>query len=298
MAEGRPPDRPLRGMAFQMGALLCFVLMDVSIKVSVADLPVPQVIWARFVVHMATVALVVRLAGRRIPPVSKRPGLQILRSIVLAACNISFSAAIAHVPLAEATSIGFLSPLFTLLLAAVVLKERIGWRAWAAVGLGLVGVLIILRPGLGVTHPAAFLVLGTAALFAVYAILTRHLSQFDDSLTTIFHTGLAATVVTAVAVPFFWVNPDAKGWALLLVIGMLGGFGHYLMILAYTAAPASLLAPFTYVQLLWAALFGWLVFDDRPDLFTWAGAVVIAAGGLLSAVTRRPAPVAPAGRVG
>ncbi len=279
-----------------MGAILCFVLMDVSIKVSVADLPVPQVIWARFVVHMATVALVVRLAGRRIPPVSKRPLLQILRSVVLAACNITFSIAIAHVPLAEATSIGFLSPLFTLLLAATVLKERIGWRAWAAVALGFLGVLVILRPGLGVTHPAAFLVLGTAALFAVYAILTRHLAQFDDSLTTIFHTGLAATVVTAVAVPFFWVTPDARGWALLGVIGMLGGIGHYLMILAYTAAPASLLAPFTYVQLLWAALFGWLVFGDRPDLFTWAGGLVIAAGGLLSLGAKRPAPVAPATR--
>lgn len=276
-----------------MGAILCFVVMDTMIKVSVADLPVPQVLWARFVVHMATVALVVRMAGRRIPPVSRKPKLQVARSLLLAVCNLSFTAAMVHVPLAEATAINFVSPLLTLALAATWLGDKIGWRAWAAVGIGFAGVLVVLRPGLGVTHPAAFLVLVTAALFAVYSIMTRHLAQYDDSLTTIFHTGLAAALATSLLVPFFWVTPDAKGWVLLGVLGVLGGLGHYLMILAYSAAPPALLAPFTYVQLLWAALFGWLVFGDRPDLYTWIGAAIIATGGLLSLTARRAAPPAP-----
>lgn len=287
MTLALPADRPLRGIALMMGALLCFVGMDVLIKAATATQPVLQILWARFVVHLACVALALKLTGRRVPPVANKPGLQAVRSLVLAVCNLCFTAAIAFIPLAEATAINFIAPLFVLVLAGWWLNETIGWRRWATVGIGIAGVLVILRPGMGVTHPAAFLVLGTAVLFAVYAVLTRLLARHDDSLTTIFHTGLAASLVTSIAVPFVWVTPSLSGVAQLVVIGALGSLGHYLMILAYAAAPASLLAPFGYTQLVWAALFGWLVFADIPDGATIVGGLVIALGGILSVLEGR-----------
>ncbi|MCC7283334.1 MAG: DMT family transporter [Acetobacteraceae bacterium] len=256
--------------------------MDVLIKAATATLPVVQILWARFVIQFAIVSLALPLAGKRLPPVSRRPRLQAVRSLTLALCNLCFTAAIAFIPLAEATAINFLAPLLVLVLAGWWLRETIGWRRWTAVGAGLLGVVIILRPGMGVTHPAAFLVLGTALLFSVYSVMTRLLARYDDSLTTIWHTGLAASIATSLVVPFFWVTPGPWGIAALLAIGVLGAIGHYLLILAYAAAPASLLAPFSYTQLVWAALFGWLVFADIPDLPTLLGGLVIAAGGLLS----------------
>jgi drug/metabolite transporter (DMT)-like permease len=280
-------DRPLRGILLMSAAVLGFVCMDVLIKAATANLPVLQILWARFVIQLATVSLAVRVAGKRLPPVSRRPWLQAVRSLTLALCNLCFTAAIAFIPLAEATAINFLAPLLVLVLAGWWLGERIGWRRWAAVGAGLVGVVIIMRPGMGVTHPAAFLVLVTAMLFAVYAVMTRLLARHDDALTTIWHTGLAASLVTSLAVPFVWVTPSPWGMVSLLAIGILGGIGHYLLILAYAAAPASLLAPFSYTQLIWASLFGWLVFADIPDLPTILGGLVIAAGGVLSVVEGR-----------
>jgi drug/metabolite transporter (DMT)-like permease len=287
VSETATPDRPLRGILLISAAVLGFICMDVLIKAATASLPVVQILWARFVIQLASVSLAVRIAGKRLPPVSRRPWLQAVRSLTLALCNLCFTGAIAFIPLAEATAINFLAPLLVLILAGWWLNERIGWRRWAAVGTGLVGVVIILRPGMGVTHPAAFLVLVTAALFAVYAVMTRLLARHDDSLTTIWHTGLAASLVTSLVVPFFWVTPSAWGVVSLVAIGILGGIGHYLMILAYAAAPASLLAPFSYTQLVWATLFGWLVFADVPDLPTLLGGAVIAAGGLLSVAEGR-----------
>lgn len=281
-----------------MGALLCFVGMDALIKAATVWLPVLQILWARFVVHLLCVALALKLTGRRVLPVSNRPGLQAVRSLVLAVCNLTFTAAIAFIPLAEATAINFIAPLFVLVLSGWWLKEAVGWRRWATVAIGIVGVLIILRPGTGATHPAAFLVLVTAVLFAVYAVMTRLLARHDDAMTTIFHTGLAASAVTTLAVPFVWVTPPAIGIAQLVVIGALGSFGHYLMILAYAAAPASLLAPFGYTQLVWASLFGWLVFADVPDLPTILGGCVIALGGVLSVIEGRRLARSQAGDLG
>jgi drug/metabolite transporter (DMT)-like permease len=188
--------------------------------------------------------------------------------------------------------VGFASPLLTVALAALWLRERVGWRRWLGVAIGLVGVLVVLRPsflsGGEPPHWAMVLPLGTAATFAVYQILTRRLAAVDDARTTILHTGFAAMLVTSLAQPFVWVWPSAWGWLAFALLGALGGAGHYLLVLAYARAPASLLAPMTYTQLLWAGLASLFVFGDVPDAWTLAGAAVIAAGGLLVAIPERP----------
>jgi drug/metabolite transporter (DMT)-like permease len=247
--------------------------------------------WARFLFSFLAVALLFRLTMGRLPWRSRAPWLQALRSLMLAGANLMFSSALKYLPLTDATAIGFASPLFTVALAAVWLRENVGWRRWLGVGIGLLGVLVALRPPFltdgSPMHWAAILPLGTAAMFAVYQILTRRLATIDDPRTTILHTGFAAAVATSLAQPLVWIWPGAFDWGLLVMLGVLGALGHGLLVLAYSRAPVSLLAPLSYTQLVWAALAGVLVFGDWPDGWTLLGAAVIAAGGILVALPER-----------
>lgn len=281
----------LVGVALHLSALALFVVMDTLVKRLTAHYAVPQLMWARFLFSLLGAALVIRVVTGGLPWRSRAPRLQALRSMLLAASNLLFSTALAHIPLADATAVGFASPVLTVALAAVWLNETVGWRRWAGVGIGLLGVTIALRPpvltGGAPPHWAMVLPLGTAMLFAVYQILTRKLATVDDPRTTILHTGFAAAVVTSLVQPVFWTAPPASDWVLLVGLGLLGGAGHGLLVLAFARAPASLLAPLTYTQLLWATLAGALVFGDWPDAVSLAGAAVIALGGVLVALPDR-----------
>ncbi|HYF07649.1 MAG TPA: DMT family transporter [Acetobacteraceae bacterium] len=285
----------LAGIALQLAALATFVCMDTLVKGLTATFAVPQLMWARFLFGALIVAVFLRLWTGPLPWRSRAPGLQTLRSLTLAASNLLFSTALAHVPLADATAVGFASPLLTVALARLWLGERVGARRWAGVIIGMAGVLVVLRPpllfgGAGAAfHPALLLPLGTAAFFAVYQILTRKLAALDDPRTTILHTSLAATLVASALLPFSWRTPEPAEWGLLLLLGLLGGAGHGLLVLAYARAPASLLAPLSYTQMIWAMLAGILVFADWPDLPGLAGMAVIALGGILVALPGRRA---------
>lgn len=282
--------RPIQGTALQMAALVLFVAMDTVFKLLTADFPVAQLAWARFVFSALFVAGFLRLTMGRLPWRSHAPGLQALRSLLLCGCTLLFSAALARIPLADATAVGFASPLITVALAAVLLKERVGWRRWLGVGIGFLGVLVAIRPPFLTGEPlhwAYLLPLGTAVMFAFYQILTRRLATIDDSRVTILHTGLAAVAATTLMQPFVFVAPTLPEWGALVLLGALGAVSHGLLVLAHARAPASLLAPLTYTQLIWATLAGMLVFADWPDQVTLLGALIIAAGGVLIALPQR-----------
>lgn len=281
---------PLLGVTLNLAALLLFVVMDTLVKLLTASFAVPQIMWARFLFGFLLVAAAIRLVTGQLPWRSHAPWLQALRSLLLAACNLMFSTALAYLPLTDATAIGFASPLLTVALAALWLREAVSPRRWIGVGLGMAGVLVALRPPFltGETmHWAALLPLGTAACFAVYTILTRRLARIDDSRTTILHTGFAASIATTLVQPLVWTPPAFGDWGVLVLLGVLGGAGHGLLVLAYARAPVSLLAPLSYTQLVWTTLAGILVFADWPDGWTVLGAAIIAAGGLLVAVPDR-----------
>lgn len=282
---------PVIGVLLQLCALVLFVTMDSLVKRLTAGYAVPQLMWARFLFSLLLAALVIRLTTGSFPWRSRAPGLQAVRSLLLAGCNLLFSSALAHIPLADASAIGFASPLFTVALARFWLKERVSPRRWAGVCLGLVGVFLALRPaflfGGAPMPPAALLPLGTAALFAVYQILTRRLAAVDSPHTTILHTGLAATFATSLAQPFVWTPPPLGDWGLLAMLGLLGGAGHGLLVLAFARAPASLLSPMSYAQLPMAMLAGVLVFGDWPQPWALLGMAVIILGGVLVAVPER-----------
>ena len=270
--------------------LLIFVAMDTSIKWMTGGFPPAQVIWARFLFSFLAVALFFRLWLGRLPWRSRAPGLQALRSLTLLGCSLLFATALSRIPLADATAVGFASPLLTIALAALVLKERVGARRWLGVAIGFAGVMVALRPPFltGFVPDWGYLLpLGTALGFAWYQILTRRLAALDDARVTIFHTGLAATLGACLIQPFVFVPPSPAQWAFLAAVGLLGAVGHGFLVMAYARASASLLAPLSYSQLVWATLAGVLVFGERPDGWTLLGALVIALGGVLAALPQR-----------
>jgi len=285
-------SRTLQGVLIQLAALALFVAMDTVLKLLVARYAVPQLMFIRFVAHTLFVLVAIRLISGSVPWRSRAPWLQTIRSVLLALANGALAVALIHVPLADATSVIFAAPALTVAAAAIWLGEKVSPRRWAGVTLGLVGVAIALRPPFLSGQPmhwAMLLPLVTAAANSVYQLLTRRLATVDDPRTTFLHTSLAATALTALVQPFVWVTPAAADLPWMILLGLLGAAGHCIMVLAFARAPASVLAPMSYAQILWAGLAGVLVFGDWPDGWTLVGALVIGFGGVLVALPdRRP----------
>ncbi len=284
-AEIPPPartclPRSVRGVALMVTAVFFFVVMDAVVKYLARTYPVPQIVWARYCFHILTMGLLLfpRFGVKLFR--TRRIGLQVWRSLLLLAATFLFFTAISFIPLADAGAISIVSPLLVTALSVWLLKERVGVPRWLAVVVGFCGALIVLRPGLGVMHPASLLVLGTAVCFALYQITTRQLSGTESPYTTLFYTALVGTVVMCAVAPFVWEPPDPEGWGLMILIGFLGAIGHYALIKAFDYAQPSLLAPFNYTQLIWATLLGFFMFGDFPDRWTILGALVVASSGL------------------
>jgi drug/metabolite transporter (DMT)-like permease len=282
------------GIALNLAALVFFVTMDTTAKLLSAHYSVAQLVFVRSCFQLVFVALAIRLLTGGLPWRSRAPLLQAVRSFCMLAASFMFVTAISYIPLADATAVGFASPLLTVVLAAFWLREKVEWRRWVGVGIGLAGVLVALRPpfltGGPAPHWAIILPLGNAVLFSIYQILTRKLASIDDPRTTILHTAIAGVVLLALVQPFVWRWPGTSGpipahwvWVGLVALGALAATGHGLLVLAFSRAPASLLAPIMYTQLLWALLASAMVFDQWPDRFTLAGAAIIGCGGILVA---------------
>jgi drug/metabolite transporter (DMT)-like permease len=275
----RPTDAPLRGILLMCAAMAFLALMATAIKHLTQTYPTAEILWARFFFHFLFVLM---LFPRRIPTllVSRRKGLQIARSVVMLFGALIAVSALRYIQVAEFVALTFIAPALVAGLSVVILREHVGARRWASVAVGFVGVLIIVRPGTGVMHWAAALPLGVAMCQASYQIMTRLLSQEADVINSLVYTALVGTVVTTLAVPFFWVPPQGIDWLLMACVGFLGGAGHFAMIKAYERAAAAVVAPLTYSELIWATLAGFAVFGDLPDAWTFVGAAIIAASGI------------------
>ena len=279
-------DRPLRGILMILGAVFCFTLSDAMAKWLGQSMPVMQMNWIRYLVFVPFAwVLVMRTSGGRVRV--KQPRLQVLRALLLAGSAVLFVFAIQIMPLAEATSVGFISPLLITALSVVVLGEVVRASRWAAIAVGLLGVLVIVRPGTEAFQPAALLVLGSSSLWAVAVVLTRRMAGHDPTATTLLWSAVVGLAAMTLALPFGWVWPTAGEWALGLALGVVASAGQYLMVQAYRFAPASLLAPFSYTSLLWSTLLGWAMFAALPDVWTLAGAVVIVVAGMVAARPER-----------
>jgi drug/metabolite transporter (DMT)-like permease len=279
-AIAAPAANHLRGILLMLGVGLSFTVLDATAKHLTQSLPVMEVAWGRYLFHLAVLPLFLGGQTLRSAFRSARPGLQILRSSLLLGSTVFFFLAVKHIPLADATAIGFVSPLLVTALSVPLLREPVGIRRWIAVIVGFASVLLIIRPGFGMVHWAMSLPVLTAACFALYQITTRILSRSDGAATTYFFSATVGLAVTTVWLPAIWVVPDLWDWLSLIFLGAAGGFSHYLLIRAFAIAPASLLAPFAYAQLIWSITIGYLWFGDFPDLWTIGGGAIICVSGL------------------
>ncbi len=280
-AHALPVGHTVRGVMLMLCALVCFAGLDTVAKLLTAQLSPVMVTWARYT--SALIFMLILFNPLRDPSVlhSNRPVLQILRSCLLFGSTILNFIALRYLQLDQTTAIQFLAPLLVTLLAGPLLGETIGWRRWVAAGFGFCGVLIITNPLGAEVHWAMLLTLAGTTCYALYAIMTRYLASYDSSDTTSLYSVAIGAIVSLPAVPQVW-TPPANAWVVagLLATGMLGGFGHWLLIRAHSFAPVSTLAPFIYMQLLLALVPSYFVFDHLPAKNTLIGAAVIVASGL------------------
>jgi len=210
-----------------------------------------------------------------------KPHLQILRGIVAAGSATLFIVAINYVPLADAIAVSFVAPFLVTVLGALILKEPVGMRRWAAVAIGFFGMIVVIRPGLGVFHPAIFLVFVAAVFFAIRQLVSRWLSGVDPIVTTVAYTALVSFAIVSVLQPFVWITPDSSR-VMWLVIGMSASaaIGEIFIIRALDIAHSVALAPMHYTLIIWGTIYGFFVFGDLPDQWTLLGCAIIVVSGL------------------
>ena len=277
-----------RALPLFLFAGLCLSSLDATGKYLVRDHSLMLVVWARYAGQMAVVA---PFAWHRTGPGfwrTRKVRLQLLRSAMLVLATLGFFGGLRYLPLAEASAITFLAPIFVVVLSWPILKERATHARRIASVTGFVGILILLRPGSAVTHPAVVLLMGAALANALYQLLTRRLLD-ESPHTTLFYSASVGTVVLSLALPFA-VDIDEFSRAsipLFVLMGLLAGAGHWCLTHAYLTAPASLLTPFTYLQILWATAFGYAVFGQHPDGISAIGMAIIVASGVSLALWER-----------
>jgi drug/metabolite transporter (DMT)-like permease len=270
---------PARAILLTIAAIFCFGIMDISVKaVSPLTGTVPA-LWARYAGQML---IVVILVAPRLVDVARSgyPKLQIARSILLMLATFFFFLALGRVGLAQATAVMSLNPVLITLGGALFLGEALGPRRIGAILVALTGALIVIRPGSDVFQPAALLPLIAAFCFAGYTVITRKVGPDEDVWTSLFYTGLVGSLILSAIVPFHLPPLTAPAVALLLVIGAVGTLGQLMLIRALSTAEAGMLAPFNYTGLVFAVIWGVVLFDEVPDGWTIFGALVIVGAGI------------------
>lgn len=284
---GPPPDRPLLGIALMLASVALLPVMDGFAKAMADSFAITQLVWARFLFQSLLIAPLALATSPRAMLRPSRLRLQIARGIGILVGTFLFFGAIRTMPIADALALLFIAPLIVTALSPLVLGEAVGVRRWSAVLVGFAGALVVLRPGLSVLQPGALLALGAGVSFAGYVLLTRRLSHAAPPLVTLAYTSLVGLLATSVVLPAVWVTPDGTQLAAMAAMGAIGAGGHYLMIRAFANAPAALIAPFGYAEIVTATIIGYYWFGDFPDGPTWLGIAILVASGVYISLRER-----------
>lgn len=278
----RPRQNRLLGIGLRLGATTCFGFMAAMIKLGhEAGVATPELVFYRFAFGLPPLLAWIMWTRNAGVWRTERPGAHLWRAFAgLTTMTLGFTA-LRYLPLAEATTIGFAAPLFAVMLSALVLREKVGKHRWSAVAIGFVGVLIVMQPE-GSELPAIGLVIALLAAFGVgvTTIIIRQIGRTEATQTTVLWFTTVSMLVTAPLLLAFGEIHDPTTWAILIALGLFGGFGQLLLTASLRAAPVSVIVPFDYAQLLWAVLLGWLIWATQPPAATWLGAAVIIASGL------------------
>ncbi len=295
-----PSKTPLTGILLAIGGALVLSVNDLAIKALSGDYALHQVILLRAFIGMSLVLGVIWYSGTGFRQLlTKRPKEHLLRVSIVMVSNVTYFLGLAAMPLADAVATAFVAPLFVTLMSAVVMGELVGPRRWAAVGVGMLGVLIMLRPGVGVIQPAAILVLISAFCYASSHMMTRRMRETESAMTLNFFVQIGFIVVSTcmglwvgdghlagssdASLAFLfrqWVWPPMHDWWAFIATGLAVGIGGLMMSQAYRTTEASLVAPFEYVGMPMAIFWGVIIFGTWPDLTGWAGIALICGAGL------------------
>jgi drug/metabolite transporter (DMT)-like permease len=271
----------LMGIGLMCAAVGLFAVLDTTAKFLSAEMAVLQIAWARYT---GAFVLTLFVSNPVTQPALLRTGnlkLQIARAVLLVASTVLNFLALRWMQLDEVLSIIFTFPFIVAIASGPLLGEWLGWRRWCAICFGFAGVLVITRPGFGAVHPAALFSLAATTCYGIYAVLTRIVSRVDSNQTSLFYNNAIGALIMLPVIPFVWQAP--ANWlsaALLVATGLLGSLGHFCLIAGHRLAPASVLAPFIYTQLIWVVILGYVVFDHLPTGWTLGGASMVIGSGL------------------
>lgn len=264
-----------------LAGAFCLSTMDAIAKWLGQDYTLTQLVFFRGVFGLPPVLLLAYMTGGMVTLRTRRWRVHLFRGLVMTASVYAFFAGLRHLPLADAWAVVFTAPLIITALSPLVLGESVGWRRWTAVLTGFAGVLLIVRPGLAAFQPASLYILVAAAAYAVNFLLSRKYAAEDGTALNVLFITATSLVVATVLLPGQWHAPaDGLTWSLFALMGTLGGVAMIFLTQAFRVAPAPVVAPFDYSAMIWAILWGWMIWHDWPDAATLAGAVLIVGAGI------------------
>ena len=269
------------GIAYMSAGAFCMVALDVAVRTLLEKYSLVQVVQLRSFFALVLIALIIVQRRRTAVLRTRKAGWHLLRSLLMTGSMVTFFYALKYLPLADVIVIAYAAPLIITALSRPFLGESVGTWRWTAVIVGFVGVLIVVRPGLGVMHPAAIIALVGAAFYSGLSLTARKLAQTESTWSLSLYSFIAPTLITSLAVIGSWTMPGPADWIVFALSGIFGALAFLCVNAAYGRAPASIVVPFEYTGLIWATAAGYLFWDEVPGLNTWLGAAIIVASGML-----------------
>jgi drug/metabolite transporter (DMT)-like permease len=278
-APPEPEEQPLAAIGFVLLSLVLFSGLDACSKVLVVDYSPVLITWGRYAANLALLLPFLLRAGAH-PFATTGLGLQIGRGVAMGGSSVLFIAGLATMAMPDATAVAFAAPLIVTALSIPFLGERVGIRRWSAVAVGFVGVMIIVQPGSSTFHPASLFPLASAACWAAGLVITRRIKTRDATFTTLLYTTGVAFMIATAFLPWVWQPLPLSAVALIVLMGVLSSGGQYFLLLGYQRGPASLLAPFSYMQIITSTFWGAVLWGTWPGVATLIGAAIVVASGL------------------
>ncbi|MTI09145.1 DMT family transporter [Curvivirga aplysinae] len=282
-STNEPHDHPLKGIGYMLAGVAILVALEMCAKSAAnAGVGVLQVSWVRYVGHLLLFAAIFGPKLKLGLIKTQYPVKQVSRGVLLLLMTLASFLSLQYLQMIQVTVIGFLIPLVVAALSVPMLKEKVGPHRWGAIIIGFVGVMLVVRPTSLDTHWSMLVLMGGIFFYGFYMIYTKQLaSKGESSIRSVFYTALIGGVILTLPMPFVWERPQSiEVWGYLAAAGILGGIGHFLVIKAHEFAPASLLAPFIYTQVIWSVLMGYLQFGDLPDHWTIIGGAIVISSGI------------------
>ena len=270
----------MKAIIFNLLAWVMLPIMDGFAKYLSADLPVLQITWARYFFTVVFILPLMFFFFKKYLVWTDKPKLQLIRGLILLTANISFFYSISVISLPKALTLAFVAPLVVTAFSPFFLGESVGYRRWAAVIIGFIGSLVVIRPGFLEINLASLAALGTGIMYGFYLIITRKLSTSDNPLLTLLLTGVVGAIIATTFMPFVWVSPTFKQWSIMAAIGLFACIGHLFIILSLKFADASKLAPFSYFEIVTNIIIAYYFFGDFPDSWTFLGLFIIVFSGI------------------